>query len=97
MKTEIYSWRLDPELKGLLEHTARSRGLSVAALLDEIVRSWLDRETTATDDDEVQRRLHAEARKTFGTLEHGDELLAEQASERLRRKLRDRHAAGGSR
>lgn len=95
MKTEIYSWRLDPGLKSSLEHTARARGRSVAALLDEIVRSWLDREVAGmVDEQEAQRRLHAEARKSFGTLQGGDELLAEQASERLRRKLRERHAAG---
>jgi hypothetical protein len=97
MKTEIYSWRLDPDLKGALEHAARSRGSSVARLLEEIVVSWLERAAEAEGDDEVQRRLHAEARKAFGTLEHGDLLLAEEAGERVRRKLRQRHATGGSR
>jgi hypothetical protein len=97
MKTEIYSWRLDPALKSSLEHTARVRGRSVASLLDEIVRSWIDREIVTVDDEEAQRRLHAEARRSFGTLQGGDELLAEQASERIRRKLRERHAAGRAR
>ncbi|MFP3941370.1 MAG: hypothetical protein ACLF0P_13815 [Thermoanaerobaculia bacterium] len=94
MKTEVYSWRLDPEVKSSLEHAARSRGRSVAGLLDEIVRSWLDREAADADDEALQRRLHAEARKAFGTLEHGDELLAQEAAERLRSKLRERHATG---
>lgn len=96
MKTEVYSWRLDPELKSSLEHAARCRGRSVAGLLDEIVRAWVEREAATEDDEALQRRLHAQARKTFGTLEHGDERLAEEAGERVRRKLRERHAAGGS-
>lgn len=93
MKTEVYSWRLDPELKGSLEHAARSRGRSVAGLLDEIVRSWLEQDAETQDDEELQKRLHAQARKSFGTLQHGDELLAQQARERVRRKLQEQHAA----
>jgi hypothetical protein len=97
MKTEVYSWRLDPDLKSALEHAARSRGSSVAGLLEEIVGSWLEREIETADDDEAQRRLHAAARRAFGTLEHGDPHLAEEAGQRVRRKLRERHAAGGAR
>ena len=97
MKTDVYSWRLDPELKRSLEHLARSRGSSVAGLLEEIVRSWLERDGGTRDDTELQRRLHAEARKSCGTLQGGDPNLAAEASERLKRKLRERHAAGGPR
>lgn len=46
---------------------------------------------------ELQQCLHAEARKCFGTLEGGDPLLAEQASEWVRRKLEVRRAASRSR
>ena len=97
MKTEVYSWRLDPDLKSALEHTARCRGSSMAQLLEEIVGSWLEREAETEGDGEVQSRLHAEARTTFGTLERGDHLLAEEAGRRVRRKLSERHAAGGAR
>lgn len=93
MKTEVYSWRLDAELKSSLEHAARSRGSSVAGLLEEIVRAWIERDGDAADEREAQRRLHAEARKTFGTLRGGDERLAEEAGKRVRRKLAERHAA----
>ena len=96
MKTEVYSWRLDPGLKSALEHAARSRGSSVARLLEEIVGSWLEREREIGDD-EVQGRLHAEAQEAFGTLERGDLLLAEEAGERVRQKLREQNTAGGSR
>ena len=97
MKTEVYSWRLDPELKSSLEHSARSRGSSLAGLLEDIVRSWLEREARTEDDDELQRRLHAQARESCGTLQGGDPHLAEEASERVKRKLEGRHAAGGPR
>lgn len=96
MKTEVYSWRLDPELKSSLEHAASSRGRSVAGLLDEIVRAWVEREVATEEGEALQRRLHAQARKAFGSLEHGDTRLAEEAQERVRRKLRKQHAAGGS-
>jgi len=97
MKTEVYSWRLDSELKRSLEHLARARGASVAGLLEEIVRSWLERDAGSRDDAGLQRRLHAEARKSRGTLKGGDPYLAEEASARLKRKLEGRHAAGGPR
>lgn len=93
-KTEVYSWRLDPELKSSLEHAARVRGRSVSRLLEEIVGTWLHRDLQGSDEEEVQRRLHAAARESFGTLQSGDPDLAEQAGSRVRRKLRERHAAG---
>lgn len=93
MKSEVYSWRLDPELKGSLERAASARRSSVAALLDRIVRSWLAEEAESADDEAVQARLHAEAAKSFGTLRGGDPRRASEASERVRQKLRERHAA----
>jgi len=93
MKTDVYSWRLDSELKTSLEDAARSRGSSLARLLDEIARDWLGSEIRDEDDEGAQRRLHAKARKAFGTLERGDQHLAEQAGPRVREKLRQRHAA----
>lgn len=92
-KTESYSWRIEPGLKQALEDTAREQGVSVATLLDEIVAAWLRREARSGDDEEIQRRLHAEARSSFGTLRGGDADLAEQASERLKTRLRRRRAA----
>jgi hypothetical protein len=93
MKSEVYSWRVTSELKSSLEHAARSRGLSLAKVLEEAARSWLNRQEPAADDEAVQRRLHAQARATFGTLTGGDPELASEAASRVRDKLRKRHAA----
>lgn len=93
MKTEVYSWRVEPELKSSLETAARERETSVARLLDRIVGEWLAHETTLLDDGEMQARLHEEAERCFGTLRGGDPDLASEASQRVKRRLRERHAA----
>lgn len=41
-KTEVYSWRVDPELKAELEATARAEKTSVGGLLDQAARTLLD-------------------------------------------------------
>jgi len=43
-KTEVYSWRLDPELKERLGAAARDEKTSIGGLLDRIAREWLQRE-----------------------------------------------------
>lgn len=91
-KSEVYSWRLSATLKGALEQAARAEKISVAQLLERIVQEWLQEEFSAGEDDEVQRRLHEAARACFGTIRGGDPYLAEQASERVRVKIREKHA-----
>lgn len=49
-----------------------------------------ERKSFLVGDQVAQRRLHAEARKAFGTLQDGDELLAQEARTRVRRKLSKR-------
>ena len=92
-KTEVYSWRVEPDLKADLEAEARRREISVARLLDRIVKSWLEQERVAEDDEAVQARLRAKAMRSAGKLEGGDPLLATQASARIKEKLRKRYAA----
>ena len=87
-KTEVYSWRLDPETKGKLAETARAERTSLAQLLDRIVTNWLRRQAASGSDDERQQRLHAAARNYFGTMEGGDADLAAQAKQRVRAKIR---------
>ena len=41
MKTDVYSWRLSPDLKSELQEAARAERKSVADLLEEIVKGWL--------------------------------------------------------
>jgi hypothetical protein len=48
-KTEVYSWRVDSDLKQRLEAEARAEKTSVGTLLDRIVNDWFGRgRTTGT-------------------------------------------------
>lgn len=71
-KSEVYSWRLDPALKRLLEEVARSEKTSVGGLLDRIARDWLGRKRPSEDEEARQRRLQAEAAKVIGTISLGE-------------------------
>jgi hypothetical protein len=72
-KSEVYSWRLDPDLKHRLEEAARKENTSVGGLLDRIARDWLgSRRASEEDEEALQRRLHAEAARVIGTI-HGDD------------------------
>ena len=90
-KSEVYSWRLSTALKSALEQAARAEKISVAQLLERIVQEWLQREFSADEEEEVQRRLHEAAAKAIGTIRGGDPHRAEQARERIRAKLREQH------
>lgn len=71
-KTEVYSWRLDPELKQRLEDAAREQKTSVGGLLDRIARAWLGNKRSDEDDEALQRRLHTVAEKVIGTVPLGE-------------------------
>ena len=89
-KSEVYSWRLSPETKEALEDRARTEGISMANLVDRIVGNWLEQQ--AADEEAVeQRRLHAAASKTIGTIRGGDPTRAERASELVRARLREKY------
>ncbi len=90
-KSEVYSWRLSRELKMQLEAAAREEKISVSALLERIVREWLDR--NMPDDAEQQRRLHERARRAIGTVSIGggsatNERVREVMGEILEKKYR---------
>lgn len=40
-KSEVYSWRLTPELKAELEAAARAEKVSISDLLERMVQEWL--------------------------------------------------------
>jgi len=92
-KTEVYSWRISPELKARLEEAARAESTSVARLLEQIVTEWVGRTDSAADDEEQQRRLHAEAAKHIGKIRGGDPLRAQEASQRVRERLNKNYGA----
>jgi hypothetical protein len=87
-KTQIYTWRVSPATKARLEDAARTRGRSVARLLDELVTEGLDR---ATQDPETeakrQQALHRKARRFAGCLSGG---AGSRRSERVRDIVRAR-------
>ena len=91
-KTEVYSWRVDQQIKMALEDEARSEGRSVAALLNDIARQWLEtRKRENGDDAAEQERLHAAAAKCFGTLSGGDPHGSEKVRETVRKRLTERY------
>ena len=90
-KTEVYSWRLSPELKAKLEEAARDEDTSLARLLERIAREWLTKGRREDNDTDEQRRLHEEATSYVGALRGGDSQRAEKASRRVRDKLKKKH------
>lgn len=68
-KSEVYSWRLSPELKMQLESAARDQNTSLGSLLERVAREWLNsRKPSDEADAEQQRRLHKRAQRTIGTV-----------------------------
>ena len=92
-KTEVYSWRLEADLKTALEEIARAQNTSIAQLLDRIVGDWLSREVGQDDQEqEFQQKLQAAAARSFGAIHGGDPHRAEQARQRIRSRLKNRRA-----
>jgi hypothetical protein len=91
-KTEVYSWRLTPRLKGELEEAARVEQKSMAELLEEIAREWLERfKDSNGDDTERQRILHEAVMKCAGTIHGNDPNRAENARALVRAQIARRH------
>jgi len=90
-KSEVFTWRLSPELKGALERRARKEGRSVAGLLDRVVQDWLRNGKSDADDEAEQERLRREAAKYLGALSGGNPRRAETARETIRERLRQAH------
>ncbi len=87
-KSEVYSWRLTPDLKAQLERRAREEGVTLATLLERISRDWLRAKAAATVDDErEQARIKAAAMAAIGTLRGDDPERSERVSERVRERL----------
>jgi hypothetical protein len=91
MKTEVYSWRVSPDVKPALEREARRRKISVSAALDLAAREWLLKTGMANDDDEGQYRLKKAASRWFGALASGDAQRSEKVSQSVRQRLRRGH------
>ena len=88
MKTEIYSWRVSPELKSGLEREARRRKLSLSAVLDLAANEWLNKSDSGSESAEEQRRLHASAARVIGSLAGSDPTRSQTARHSIRERLR---------
>ena len=93
-KSEVYSWRLTPELKKQLEAAARDEKTSIGTVLDRVLRKWLAKRPLSEEDDaEQQRRLRERAMKAVGTVSIGlgpytNERVREVMGEQLEKKHR---------
>lgn len=98
-KSEVYSWRVEPEVKSALEDAARSERTSVGQLLGRIVREWLLRKKdSAADEDTQQRRIQAEAARFVGSVTLGrGPYTAPNVREHIRRKRVPKNASARSR
>jgi hypothetical protein len=90
-KSEVYSWRVSPELKSALEQEARKEGSSLADLLEKLAREWLEiRRRALANEEHGQERLHAAARTTLGAIRGGRPRRSEQARDLIRQRVRKR-------
>jgi hypothetical protein len=90
-KTEVYSWRLSQHLKSELEEAARAEKKSLAELLEEIARNWLERARTSGSEMEREQRLRAAVLKFVGSIEGGNPERAENARSEVRARIARRH------
>ncbi len=70
-KSEVYSWRLTPELKMELEAAAREEKSPLSTLLERIAREWLNGRRSP-DDEAEQERLRAAMMSCAGIVELGE-------------------------
>lgn len=91
-KTEVISWRIDPETKMALASEARLQGRSLPEMLNRIAKEWLEmRKKQSCDDEAEQARLYAAVAKCCGTISSGDPHGSEKVSETVRMRLRERY------
>jgi len=95
-KTEVYAWRMSPDLKMALEDAARQQGVPVSTLLERVVRAWLD-EHAGDLRNEEEERIRARALRAAGVLCGGDPKRSSQVKGQVRQRLADRKVrrAGG--
>ncbi len=85
-KSEVYAWRMSPELKMALEDAARRQSVRVSVLLDRVVQAWLD-EHAGTLRSGEEERIRVRALRCAGILSGGDGKRSSQVSRRVRERL----------
>ena len=71
-KSEVYSWRLSTELKTKLEAAARNEKTSIGAVLERVVREWLDARVSGNENDAEQQRQRRAAVMACAGVYKGD-------------------------
>lgn len=94
MKNQVYSWRLDSELKAELEEAARSNKTTIAGLLEVIVSEWLREQHTNESDSGFQERLHNSAVQCFGAFNGGVPGRSENVRKAVQDRLKQKRRAG---
>ena len=92
IKSEVYSWRMSPELKTAIEDEARREGESLADLLERVVREWLNqRRQSSLADEREQERIRAAAMKAIGSIAGTDTTRSRRVRELVRARLEKKH------
>jgi post-segregation antitoxin (ccd killing protein) len=91
MKTEVYSWRLSPDLKSDLLREARARQVPVAKLIETAVRDFIDKSAGESSRAEEQARIHAAAAKFIGVIKGDDPYRSQRVRELVRERLSQRY------
>jgi len=92
-KTEVYSWRVETELKMALESEARHDGLTVSQVLHRLAEDWLRQRTDRGREEEAeQQRVYAAGAKYFGSIAAGPD-FSQNVGAKLRRLMKERNAS----
>lgn len=91
VKTEVYSWRLSLHLKAELEDAAQCEEKSMAELLEQIAREWLERSKRSGSFEAQEERVRAAAMKCAGSIEGKDPERAQNARSLVRARIASRH------
>lgn len=88
MKTEVYSWRLSPELKAEIEDQARSESKSMSALLEELASDGLRARRRGRSSEAAARAaLLKLVLPTLGTIRSGDPNLGSKVGQTVRARI----------
>ena len=94
-KTALFNWQIAIELKQALETIAKEEQLSLAQLLERIVRDWLKRYKEA-ESDAAQQKMRDAAAQAFGTFNSHQPDLSTTASQRIRQSLKQHYESPGT-
>jgi hypothetical protein len=92
-KSEVYSWRLDPEMKMALDLQARMQGTTLSEVLNSLAKRWLEEQKVQNADSEAEQvRLRGVAAKYVGSISGGDPYASEKVREIVRKRIKEKHA-----